>query len=279
VKEVWQFLKEHWPRVFLFLGLCLILGLGAYQLLFFVSDFAFDEDGEYSPRVTYSIIAGLGLTALGFHVYFKQKKDLKLLKDALQVLRYLDPEGFHILDEVGGGCMPKLRNNSLDSVDPNKDIALGLVLESEGALSKSRDDKERLAKILGQLDKSERLYESIKEMDDLILGNLEDRTKRKFPRQVYFLRLNLLTDFRDACQKEKFLIYSEHNEQFKDNEKVLCEFCKKALNQFYSNYKDYSPQLVDFDLRLFRKFFSDTEQEYPSNLKLLNDENDYEGES
>jgi hypothetical protein len=116
-------------------------------------------------------------------------------------------------------------------------------------------------------------------MDDLILGNLEDRTKRKFPRQVYFLRLNLLTDFRDACQKEKFLIYSEHNEQFKDNEKVLCEFCKKALNQFYSNYKDYSPQLVDFDLRLFRKFFSDTEQEYPSNLKLLNDENDYEGES
>lgn len=289
MKELWQYLKEHWPRILLFLGLWLILGLGAYQLLFFVSDVGLDED---NPRFYFASSAGLGLAALGFYVYFKQKKDLKLLKDALQVLRYLDPKGFYIRDGVGGGHMPKLRDNSLDIFDQNKDIALGLFLETECVLdafsesnrgivgdSDYNDNRGRLAEILGQLDKNQGLYVKIKNLDCLILKNLEDTTKRKFPRQVYFLRLNLLIDFRDACQEGKFLVYGEHNERFKDNEKVLCEFCKKILNQFYSNYKDYSAQPVEFDLRLFRKFFSEAEQEYRSNLKSSNEEDEYEDDN
>lgn len=290
MKEAWQYLKEHWSRVLLFLGLWLILGLGTYQLLFFIPEDYINEYGEgESQRAVFSVMLSLGLTVLGFYVYSKQSKELKLLKDAFQILRCIDKKEFYIRDGVGGGNLPILKNSRLDDYSPQKDLVLGLLLESMGvidAFAKSDGgisgdfnyNRDAIAKLLSWTNENSPLYCRLDMMDFLILKNLEDRIKRKFPRQVYFLRLNLLTDFRQACKNGEFLVYAENNKTFKDDEKILCEFCKKVLNQYYSEYESYSVQPVNLDPRLFRKFFSDKEQEYRSNLKPLNDEDDYEDE-
>lgn len=104
--KLWQLLKEHWPRILLFLALWLILGLGIYKLLvvltFFIPDsvilglhqFISEEPSSDINIARFSISSCIsfgvscGLNALFFHLYFKQKKDLELLKDALRVLAY-----------------------------------------------------------------------------------------------------------------------------------------------------------------------------------------------
>lgn len=261
----WQWLRRNWLRVLLFLTLLVITSAGLYQLSVFIPDYSVDEEEmEGNPRFAFSVLIGFGLTALGFYLYFEQKKKLKLLKDALQVLRYL-------------GHLPKLRNNSLypDEFDPSKNIALGLILESRGILHSFGyyDRKLDLDKILGKLDENERLYKRLERLDQLILDNLEDRIKQKFPKQVYFLRLRLLRVFRDAEKEGEFLRYDKHNFRFGKEEKILYEFSKKVLNQFYSYHNDYSPQPVKFDPRVLRKYFSEVGQEdYRSNLKYFEEE-------
>lgn len=284
MKEAWQYLKEYWPRIILFLGLYLILGLGAYQLLFFVSDVGGDE---MSPRAYLSFLAGLGLTALGFHVYFKQKEDLKLLKDALRVLAYLDPKGFYHPKGLGFWCggeyMPRLRDNSLDEFDPNKDIALGLILEADGVLAKFsdsdkgivgdwdlNDNRGKIAKIVVKLNKREWLFTRLTILNELILDNIENWIKQHFPKEVYFLRLNLLNYFIQASDQVKFLVFDkpkglssekilfvetkEGSLDCKDN--IVKEFFKVVLNKYYSKFQDYEMQPVNFDHRLFRKCFT-----------------------
>jgi hypothetical protein len=299
-KEFLQWSKKNWSNVLLFLALWLILGLGIYQLLFFVpspmllgidkilsSEPSMDEN---EVRFSISLCVSCGLNALFFYLYFKQKKDLELLKDALRVLTYLDPKGFYHpkgLGLLGGWCggeyMPRLRDNSLDEFDQNKDIALGLILEADGVLAKFshsdkgfvgdfdlNDNREKIAKIVVKLNKREGLFKQLTILNELILDNIEDWIKQHFPKEVYFLRLNLLNYFIQASDQVKFLVFDKpkglSNEKIlfvetkegsldcKDN--IVKEFFKVVLNKYYSKFQDYEMQPVNFDHRLFRKCFT-----------------------
>ena len=301
MKEMWQLLKGHWPKVLLFLAIWLILGLGVYQLLFFIphsilfgigqlssSEPTLDENGV---KFSISLWVSCGLNALFFYLFFKQKKDLALLKDALRVLTYLDPKGFYhpkglcLSGWCGGEYMPVLRDNSLDEFDPNKDIVLGLILEADGVLAKfSRSDKgfgglgdsdfndnrEKIAKIVVKLNKREWLFEQLTKLNMLILDNIEDWIKQHFSKEVYFLRLNLLDYFIRASDQGKYLVYDKQEGLPNDKAMIVkskdvfsvsgenspVEFYKLILNKYYSRYKEFQAQPVNFDHRLFRKCFT-----------------------
>jgi hypothetical protein len=251
MKEGWQEFKKEWPTILLLFLMWLILGLGICQLLFFIP--SLNENGS---REIYAFIAGFFLTLWGYEKYIA----LKLFKDAFQVLRYKNPASFEI---DGMKNLSILKDNSLDEYAPQKNVALGLFLESKGILRTFRGRaRDTMASSLKKTYENSRLYECLEKLDRVILQNLEDGIKHKFPRQIYFLRLNLLTEFSSAFKNDRFLIYAENDNIFGDDQKIICEFCKKVLNQFYSNCKDYSAQPVDFAPELFEKFLLDAEQEY-----------------
>ncbi|HUU19866.1 MAG TPA: hypothetical protein VMW72_22130 [Sedimentisphaerales bacterium] len=263
LKEFLQWSKKNWLRVLIFLGVWLILGLGVYQLLFFISYSALDEDEyEINPRFNTSLLVGFGLTALGFYLYFNKKKQLTVLKNSFQVLIYLH----------GKSLWSKL---PLDEFDQEKNLALGLTLKAKGVAERFDLNTYELNKILEKLSEDEWCngwYRWLKELDELILDNLEDWIKQHFPKKVYFIRLRLLEDYIQATKQRKYLVYdrleglpSEKVLIVKSKEELLAsgenipgEFYKLILNKYYSQIKDsfYQAQPVNFDHRLFRKCFT-----------------------
>lgn len=282
----WQWLKKNWPSILLFLALFVVISVGLYQFFFFIP-----VEIEDSPeRFLLSVFVGFGLTGTGYYLHLRQKSNLLLLKHALQVLAYLDPKGVDISNRAGGGNARKLRDNSLDQFDVSKDIALGLVLESQGVLyefSTSRgslrgvrisdynDQRDMLTKIIGQLDGDEGLYHKLDYLDHLMLSNLEASLKDEFPKQVYFLRLHLLNNYLLASREGKWLVYGSReglpNEKVVDcmgreghvtpEGKAVVQFYKFVLNKFYAGDQDYHPQPVNLDLNTLREGFAKASQE------------------
>ncbi len=264
--ELWEFLKEYWPRVLLFLGFWLIFGLGVYQLLFFVGDspwwaiLTLGESGEeFDPRSELSGMVGFGLTALVFYLYFDKKRKLIILKDSFQILAYLH----------GETLWSKL---PLDEFDKKKNLALGLTLEAKGI--GERFDLNRKDKIYENLSENEWCsgwYKCLKELDELMLDNIEEWIKQHFPEKVYFIRLRLLEDYIQATKQGKYLAYDRseglpsekvmivksEEELLASEEDIPSEFYKMILNKYHSKYKDvYPPQPFNYDHRLFRKHFT-----------------------
>jgi hypothetical protein len=259
---------------------------GFYQLLFFIPGNRtvvdeFGDEAKDNPRFIFSSMIGFGFVALGFFVHFRQKQNLLLLKHALQILKYKG--------ELTPTILP-YDHRSLDNLidfEPNRNLALGLALDAKGILHSFcyADRIAKLAEIVENLDEARGLYHVLQRLDNLILDSLEDRITRKYPRQVYYLRFYLLKDFCEAYVKREFLVYNEQN-RFKEKERreaslgeiegdacgiahkrfypyttsSVTEFCKKVLNQYYQHREDYPKQLIAYDPRSLRKYFSELEQ-------------------
>lgn len=278
--------KKNWLNTILFLLLCVLMTSGFYQLLFFIPGNRtiledFGNEAEDNPRLFFSSIIGFGCVAIGFFVHFRQKQNLLLLKHALQILKYKG--------ELTPAILP-YDHWSLDDLtdfEPNRKLALGLALDAQGILHSFcySDRIVKLGEIMEDLDEAGVLYHGLQRLDHLILDSLEDRIKRKYPRQVYYLRFYLLKDFCEAYQKREFLVYNEQN-RFKEKERreaslreiegdacgighqkfypyrttSVTEFCKKVLNQYYKHREDYPKQSIAYDPRSLRKYFSELEQ-------------------
>ncbi len=258
-KEDWKQLKKNIPNIVLFIFVCIIVCSGIHGLLFFVSESGIDTEGDdTNPRFSASLWVGFVLTALGFYLYFDKKKKLTTLKDSLKILRHL----------YGKDLWSNL--HPLDEFDPDKDLVLGLILESQGIAERYNSNRYELAKIL-KLDGDESWYEELKELDELILDNIEEWIKQHFPKKVYFIRLRLLDDYIQATEQGKYLVYDKseglpsekvmivksEEELLASEEDIPSEFYKMILNKYHSKYKDvYPPQPFNFDHRLFRKHFT-----------------------
>lgn len=279
----WQWIRKNWLMILLFLTLWVIVSAGLYQLFFFIPE---DSEDDYTGKLTFSSTMGFILIGLCFQVYFKQKKGLMLLKAALQALRYLYPQirrlhGPYLL-ERGSVTFPALRNISLYEWDSKKDIALGVVLESQGLLNAFSYENE-LEMMLKPLDGDEGLYQELRALDCLILRNVEVRIRKEFPREVYFLRLQLLNDFLLATREGKWLVYGAAKGLQSDKVvdrmgqgghvtpegKIFAEFFKVVLNMFYlkSKYQGYRIQPVSYNGTAFRdalkKIACENEPIYP----------------
>ncbi len=267
-KNFWLWLEKNWLRILIFLALWLILGLGIYQLLFFVpgsmllgidkilsSEPSMDEN---EVRFSISLWVSCGLNALLFYLYFKQKKDLILLKDTLQILGYLH----------GENIWSKL---PFDEFDKEKNLVLGLALKAKGVAERFDSNRHELRKILDKLNKNEPWwYDWLEELDGIILDNIEDWIKQHFPKEVYFIRLRLLEDYIQATKQGKYLVYDKSeglpndktmivkskDEFLISGGKLPVEFYKLILNEYHSDYKEFQAQPVSFDHRLFRKYFT-----------------------
>ncbi len=182
MKEVWQYLKEHWLRVLLFLGLWLILGLGAYQLLFFVSDSTLYVDGEEeNPRALFSLMASFGLTAVGFYIYFGEKKTSNALRESLRIAFCLDSE------------LPKKSLKDYYRVqDQWSDIAFKIILAEHDQWERVDLGNIDIAKELEFRGRSKFLYGSLKKMDAFVLQKVPTCFKEHFPCAVATVREHFL---------------------------------------------------------------------------------------
>ena len=268
--------------------LSFVLMPGTFDFLFFI-DYLDLEEGV---REGYAGIGAVAIAGLIFHLYRKQKNmltnRLELLRDALQVLRFNNFEGFHpeerIKDEDDDDyyedCedeepipFPALKGNNLDYNGQMKDIVLGLTLESKGILHKFEktdrllgscefsvcENQRKLAEIL-ELNNYEDFNEELDRLNQIMLRKIGSGIPRKFPKQAYFLRLRMLKDFQYISCHSGYLIYEEQD--FGDNKKVLFEFCKSVINEFYQNDEGYTPLPTTFSLKKLGKFFSDPNHDY-----------------
>lgn len=273
---VWEWFKKNWPMVLVFSALWAFTYIGFYQLLESVPQrFIPRTDDGHDQTVSLSFIMGLGLTSLGFYIYYCQSRKLRLFNDAFLILYYLHPKG---LGSVKDMCL-NMRKARLGTFDPSKDMSFGLVLEKMGVFEDfSWEDHNIKAELTRNYDFPGSLYWSLCRFDDFISDNLDERVKRKYPKQVYGLRLHLLSNYADAAHQGKMLIYHCPDESlnetllnitardsqdrltdtgFNEHDKVIVEFCKMLLNKYYEQRQDYPVQPEAFDPRQFRKHLAD----------------------
>ncbi|MBN2021069.1 MAG: hypothetical protein JW749_12700 [Sedimentisphaerales bacterium] len=266
-KDFWQWLKKNWFNTVTFFALWLISGLGIYQLLLFVPDSTLlgieqilssepSMDGD-EVRFKISLLASCSLNALFFYLYFKQKRNLLLLKDALRILCYLN----------GENLWSKL---PLIEFDKDKNLTLGLALEAEGVGERFDSNMHEITEILKKLENEYWWHGKLEYLDRLILDNIENWIKTHFTKKVYFIRLRLLGDYIQATKQDKYLAYDKaeglpndkimivksKDEHLVSGEKLPVDFYKLILNEFYKGYEEFQAQPVSFDHRLFRKYFT-----------------------
>jgi len=189
-------------------------------------------------------------------------KNLIILKKVLQVLMSCDK---NLLD--------KLRRCKPNIYDENRDIALALILESKGVLDdfdtttyssphaidqvleRFQQDHGIFAEIKSALDDlggAENLYYQLQEIDEIILSKIPAELKEKYPKQIYYLRLNTLDEFLKPMRQGKMVIFDP--EKTDVEEKVLCHFCQLVANKFYANNEKYEQQPVKFNIEQFEEY-------------------------
>lgn len=191
-----------------------------------------------------------------------ENKKIKILKNALQALLSCDKQLYD-----------KLRRCKPDIYGDNRDIALALVLESKGILD-SFDTKvyssphaidqvlekfekdhgifAELKSIIEDLDGSESLYYQLQKVDEIILSLIPQETQEKYPKQLYFLRLNTLDEFSKSMRQGKMVIFDPQKTD--EEEKIVCHFCQHVANKFYKNCDKYEQQPVEFSIEKLEEY-------------------------
>jgi len=174
--------------------------------------------------------------------------------------------------------LAKLRQCKPDIYDENRDIALALVLENKGilddfdtttyssphamdqVLEKFQKDHGIFAEIksiLDDLDGSENLYYQLQEIDEIILSVISTELKEKYPKQIYYLRLNTLEEFLKSMRQRGMVIFDP--EKTDEEEKILCHFCQLVANKFYINNEEYKQQPVDFSIEKLEEYLENNQ--------------------
>jgi len=261
-KGKWKWFKNNWMLAFLFFAMLFVLSAGIHALL------SLAPNGDPEGIAAVALLIGFLLTSLGFGCYFEQRRLLASFRNALLILRYLDPEGFSTRRAVGIG-LPRLRMCALEEYAPNKDVPLGLVLEARGVLdrfvySSTEEGVGELATLLRR-EEGSNVGIFLEELDRVVTDNLEEDIKRRFPRQLYYFRLNLLSCFLEAVSQGKHLAFNQQeetkgerllNKMIEDpQEEAITEFYNIILREFYEHKRDFGP--ITCDLSGLSRLFSE----------------------
>jgi len=205
-----------------------------------------------------------------FGGFMIETKRTKLLRETLQCILSIDRDILHRLKKYA----------NTKHFLPNRDIALSLILEKAGKLEKYNfathfsphaidqvlEDFEReytpnvyeeLSRLIYNLGEYSKLYEYLIQLERHVINKLGEKMITKYPKQLYYLRLNLLERYMRSLLTDKYLKYAE--EDFPPEERVIYHFLQSALNEYYSDYKDYNPPRADYNKLEFEQFLEENE--------------------
>lgn len=279
---------KYWGWILLFLAMCIISIIGLLNLIFMlpIPDFGTGSlNWPFAARLG-ACVGGTVLVSIGFYKYCKQTRRLKENKAALLALSYLDSDSFEALEDVVEMnkeppipiMVPPWENLwhliycNLDQYEPKRDLVQGLTLLMHDTISKYPVGSHLVYQELYELNNCSPAR-ALKRLDNLILSHLNDDIKREFPREVYFLRRNLLGDYCGAYSEGRHLVYNVEECLYDyAQDEAVWQFCKHVLNEFYATHDDlggYTKQPVSLDLHELQKRFSEVAQEGRANSKRI----------
>lgn len=161
----------------------------------------------------------------------------------------------------------RLSLNNPDHFLETRDIPLSLILEKEGMTKGFRENIELAKKELEDIGPQSaingrivygRVYKNLKLLDTITLALLSDNIIKKYPRESYFLRLNLIDMALPYVYNDTFLILGKPA----DGEEIINEFWKLALNRFYKHPKymkyrserEYTEQPASFNINALEEY-------------------------
>jgi len=266
--------KPHWILLYLFF--LSVIQAGFKNIL---DSFNMNEDSILAFSFSISVI----LVSFTFYQINKKAELIKKFRSLIKIAAANDTKFLHKLSLSNPG-------NLID----NRDIPLSLILEKQGMTAGFIDKSgpttmhnvferspfmgqrpeiiELAKKELGNLGTKYNInwnvvYRDLKLLDSIVLELLPDKIISKYPRDLYFLRLNFIDMALPWIIKEQFLILDKLAEA--EGEKNINEFCKLALNKFYMHTehwkyrskKEYKKQSASFNLKEFEKYLEKTQQE------------------
>ena len=182
-------------------------------------------------------IVGVVLGAILGFLYAKHlwKRKAELLKETLRVILYCDQ---HILRKIKH-CRPDYYENSC----PNRDLALGLILEEIGILDKYEHYHRGIEGYIKLRGSASLIYNDLKRIDDILLSKIPKHIKVLYGSDVHNLRLNLLNDYMIRGRK---LVYRVENDVSED-ERIKHSLFQTVLNEKHKMYPYYEQQEVEFN--------------------------------
>jgi len=260
--------NPHWILLYLFF---LSVTQAGFQNI--LGSFNMTEDSVFESSLTLSFL----LVSFTFYQVNKKRQLIKKFRSLIKLAAANDTKFLHRLSLSNPG-------NFLDT----RDIPLSLILEKQGMtadfidnsgqttmhnfLERSfmgpRSENLELAKkeleelgTMGNINWTI-VYEDLKILDSITSELLPDKIINKYPRDIYFLRLNFIEMALPWIIKEEPLIL----EKSAKGEEIIGEFCKLALNKFYMHpdhwkyrsKKEYTEQIVSFNINELEKYLQKT---------------------
>lgn len=251
VEEFEQF-KKTAPGTFVFILIVIIVAFGFYGIL----NLFFDD-----MEINAVWAGGLGLVIVGYcsEEFLKQKEEMKRLKQAVMIFRSIDKR-----------LLSKLEWSNPGNYSRKRDIVYSLILEKMNYFKDFKDfnKKERFmdnpviieekSKVYEQVKKLvdenfiyKELYREMNRLDEIVLSHLPEGCYKRYLKQIYYLRLNLLEMVRPYFEKGGILIIEDSNEE---RERPLSNFLNFCLNLYYIEKKreKYSKSCINYKERLYK---------------------------
>lgn len=238
-----------------------ILFIGFKRILIFIPESwgTFNEEGDFdSVRTT---ISGL-LSFLAMQiVIMKLIIERNDFKDALRVLA-----------SCNKNVLSQMKNSFPDNYDENRNIALSIILEKEGILSKyakqkaspypidnlmlqMQGDKQKLIDLKETIynDKWKYfyLYEWLKKFDKTIKEEIPEKLQKKYPKQIYYFRLNFLDKALPFGLKGEKMEWDKNKTP--KGEEIIYELSNLITKKFY-NDKDYNKLFFNFNMKKLEEY-------------------------
>jgi L-rhamnose mutarotase len=260
---------------FAFVILTVIFYMGFNELLYFIPERwgSYDEDGEFITRrnefANLLAICFTGLLTTIVYQHNKLRNQRDFLKDALNVLRYKNPEGFYLPERLTGDLSMFSEHDWFD-YSSKKDLALGILLKESWTLFSYRKDE--LKNILLNYGPKKLRYDALNRLDNHINVKLQEREKQKYPEAIFEIRKYLLSNYSIALQQKKFLVYTNISQLSEDylyagtlvstNEhpEIVKQFCQHVLNDYYKGNSSYKLQPENFSYKDFIQYLSQISQ-------------------
>lgn len=259
--------NHHWILLYLF---SLSIIQAGFQNIF--DSFNMNGGSVFESSLSLSFL----LVSFTFYQVNKKRQLIKKFRSIIKLAAANDTEFLYRLSLSNPG-------NFLDT----RDIPLSLILEKQGVTAGFIDNScpttmhnfldrsfmsepENLELARKELEDIGTMgninwnivYKDLKLLDSIVLETLPDKLVKKYQKDIYFLRLNLLEMALPWIIKEEFLILGKPAE----GEEIINEFCKLVLNKFYMHpehwkyrsKKEYTKQSVSFDVDKLEEYLKKT---------------------